>query len=52
MLALLLGAGFSKWAACLPLASQLFDFSIDPFGIREERKLQRVQRGQPEPQEK
>jgi len=44
MIAMLLGAGFSKWSANLPLTSELFDFSIKPFGIREERKLQRVQR--------
>lgn len=44
MLALLLGAGFSKWAADLPLASRLFDFNIEPFGIQEETRLQRVQR--------
>ena len=39
MLALFLGAGFSKWAANLPVASELFDFAIHPFGVREERKL-------------
>jgi hypothetical protein len=44
MLALVLGAGFSKWAADLPLACQLFDFAIDPFGIREERRLDRIRR--------
>ena len=44
MLALVLGAGFSKWAADLPLGSQLFDFAIDPFGIREERRLARIRR--------
>lgn len=38
-LALLLGAGFSKWAADFPLASELFDFSIDPFGPREAKHL-------------
>lgn len=42
MLAFILGAGFSKWAADLPLASQLFDFGIEPFGAREQRRLQRV----------
>src|SRR4051812_35293633 len=42
MLALLLGAGFSKWAADLPLASQLFDFDIEPFGEREARRFERV----------
>jgi hypothetical protein len=42
MLALFLGAGFSKWAGGLPLGSQLFDFAIEPFGVREERRLQRL----------
>jgi hypothetical protein len=42
MLALLLGAGFSKWAANLPLSSDLFDFAIDPFGVREQGRLERV----------
>lgn len=42
MLALFLGAGFSKWAANLPVASELFDFAIQPFGVREERKLEIV----------
>lgn len=41
-LAILLGAGFSKWAADLPLGSQLFDFAIEPFGIREQKRLERV----------
>jgi len=35
----LLGAGFSKWSANLPIARELFDLDIDPFGIREERLL-------------
>ncbi|MGH2370021.1 MAG: SIR2 family protein [Chloroflexota bacterium] len=43
MFALLLGAGFSKWAADLPVASQLFDFAIDVFGPRESRRLSKVQ---------
>ena len=42
MLALLLGAGFSNWAAGLPVAYQLFDFDLEPFGVREERRLERV----------
>lgn len=42
MLVLLLGAGFSKWAANLPLASQLFDFAIEPWGSREDRKFEIV----------
>lgn len=44
MLALFLGAGFSKWAANLPLGNQLFDFSLKPFGVNELRKLERVKR--------
>ncbi len=44
MLGILLGAGFSKWALDLPLASQLFDFKITPFGIQEATKLERVKR--------
>ncbi len=42
MLALFLGAGFSKWAANLPVASQLFDFDIEPWGPREYKKLEVV----------
>jgi hypothetical protein len=44
MLGILLGAGFSKWALDLPLAGQLFDFKITPFGIREAIKTIRVTR--------
>jgi len=40
--AMLLGAGFSKWAADLPLASELFDFAIEPFGPRDRKKLRTV----------
>jgi hypothetical protein len=36
---LFLGAGFSKWAVNLPVATQLFDFSIQPSGPRESSKL-------------
>jgi len=43
-LALFLGAGFSKWAVDLPVASQLFDFNIEPWGPRENRKLELVKR--------
>jgi len=39
MIALILGAGFSKWAADLPLASQLFDFAVQPHGKIECRRL-------------
>lgn len=35
MISLFIGAGFSKWACDIPLAKELFDFKIDPFGIRE-----------------
>lgn len=42
MTVLILGAGFSKWAAKLPLAKELFDFEIEPFGVREEKRLARV----------
>lgn len=41
-LAVLLGAGFSKWAAGLPVAAELFDFQLDPFGVREKAKLRLV----------
>ena len=37
-----LGAGFSKWAANLPVASQLFDFNIEAQGKKEEQKLELV----------
>jgi len=36
---LIAGAGFSKWAAKLPLARELFDFRVKPFGVREAKKL-------------
>ena len=39
---LLAGAGFAKWAAGLPLARELFDFKIDPFGQREQVRLRYV----------
>ncbi len=41
-LAVLLGAGFSKWKAGLPVAAELFDFQLEPFGVREEGKLRLV----------
>ena len=44
MIGLLFGAGFSKWALDLPLANQLFDFKITPFGVREATKLVKVKR--------
>lgn len=42
MLTIFLGAGFSKWAADLPVANQLFDFNIKTWGPRESKKLQIV----------
>ncbi len=42
MIGIFVGAGFAKWAAGLPLARQLFDFKIAPFGVREEARLQLV----------
>jgi hypothetical protein len=39
-LALLLGAGFSKWAAGLPVASELFDFDLEIWGPRDARKFE------------
>ncbi|MBN1571869.1 MAG: SIR2 family protein [Deltaproteobacteria bacterium] len=39
MAILILGAGFSKWAANLPLANSLFDFAIEPDGVQEENRL-------------
>lgn len=41
--ALLLGAGFSSWAANLPVAKDLFDFNIKVFGPVETRKLKVVE---------
>jgi len=41
---LFLGAGFSKWAADLPTAAELFDFNIKLWGVREVRKLDELQR--------
>ena len=38
--ALVLGAGFSKWAAGLPVAQRLFDFRLSPLNTRELRRLQ------------
>ena len=44
MIGLFLGAGFSKWAADLPLVSQLFDFQVSPFDIKENKKLELVKK--------
>jgi hypothetical protein len=38
-LALFLGAGFSKWAADLPVARQVFDYGFVVWGQREKSKL-------------
>jgi hypothetical protein len=40
--AVLLGAGFSKWAAGLPLLSELFDFAVQPWGVREASRQERL----------
>jgi hypothetical protein len=40
--ALILGAGFSRWAAKLPVAEGLFDFRIMPLNASEKRKLLRL----------
>jgi hypothetical protein len=32
------GAGFAKWAAGLPIASELFDSEIEPFGPRDAQR--------------
>ncbi len=42
--ALLLGAGFSKWAANVPVAAELFDFKLSA-SVTDQRKLIVVQRG-------
>lgn len=41
---LMLGAGFSKWAAGLPVAQCLFDFRITPLNAGEERRLDLLRR--------
>jgi hypothetical protein len=41
-LGILVGAGFAKWAAGLPIASELFDFEIEPFGPRDMQRMQTV----------
>jgi hypothetical protein len=41
-LGVLVGAGFAKWAAGLPIASELFDSEIEPFGLRDVQKAQTV----------
>lgn len=44
MIGVFLGAGFSKWAANLPLASQLFDFELQCRQDKEVRKLAALQK--------
>ena len=39
MQSLLIGAGFSKWTSNIPVANQLFDFRIEPYGARESKKF-------------
>jgi len=41
---LFLGAGFSKWATKLPLASELFDYNIKNWGVRETKKLNELKK--------
>jgi hypothetical protein len=41
-LSLFVGAGFSKWAADLPIASELFDLQVEPFGPREAQRVRIV----------
>lgn len=43
MLAGFLGAGFSRWAANLPLANELFDFNVRVRGPRESRRFDLVE---------
>jgi len=40
--AVLLGAGFSKWAVDLPLADELFDYQIHVWGPRDDHRLRIV----------
>jgi hypothetical protein len=42
MLGAFLGAGFSRWAADLPLASELFDFQVRARGPLESRRFELV----------
>lgn len=44
MIAAFLGAGFSRWAADLPLASELFDFKIRNRNERESRWVEEVRK--------
>jgi hypothetical protein len=42
VIALLVGAGFGKWAADLPLTHELFDLAVEPWGFQERRRLMTV----------
>ncbi len=42
MISVFLGAGFSKWAADLPLACELFDFKIETINERDEQRLNTI----------
>lgn len=44
MISLFLGAGFSKWDAQIPVANQLFDFNIKPYGVREIARLELIKK--------
>jgi hypothetical protein len=39
---LFVGSGFSKWAINLPTANELFDFKIQLWGVREEKKFEKL----------
>lgn len=41
-IAILLGAGFSRWSCGLPLVWELFDFEIKPDNLIEERRIARL----------
>jgi len=41
---LFIGAGFSKWAINLPLATELFDYNIQIWGTREAKKIEDLKR--------
>lgn len=42
MVSLFLGAGFSRWAAGLPVAANLFDFELVPRNLRDEHRLREM----------
>jgi len=44
MISLFLGAGFSKWAANLPLVGELFDFNISTYNQRDCSRLESITR--------